>query len=75
MAARGAVAFLVDERMETNAHQQTSREGPTEWTCTYCSSAATTIRQGSPVCYQHASQLRAKVGLAGRILKKLRARY
>ena len=61
--------------MENNAYQRTTREGLTEWTCFFCSSVATTIRQGSPVCYQHASH-RAKVGwLARRILSKLRAGY
>src|SRR5262245_15211130 len=38
--------------------------GVTEWTCSYCPSVATTIRQGSAVCYHHAEQLRIKVGLA-----------
>ena len=32
-----------------------------EWTCYYCPEAATTIRQGAPVCLFHATQLR-KVG-------------
>jgi hypothetical protein len=60
--------------MEGNA-EKTSRDGPTEWTCSYCPSVATTMRKGSPVCFHHASQLRPKVGLAGRILSKLRADY
>jgi len=51
-----------------------SREGVTEWTCSYCPSVATTIRQGSAVCYHHAAQLRIKVGLAQRILSGLRTR-
>jgi hypothetical protein len=46
----------------------------TEWTCTYCPSVATTIRQGVAVCHQHAAQLRVKTGLAKRILNELRAR-
>ena len=49
-----------------------SREEFTEWTCSYCPSVATTIRQGSAVCYHHAAQLRIKVGLAQRILSGLR---
>jgi hypothetical protein len=60
--------------MENNANQRTTREGLTEWTCFFCSSVATTIREGSPVCYQHALHHR-KVGLARRILSKLRPGY
>jgi hypothetical protein len=44
-----------------------------EWRCSYCPSVATTIRQGSAVCYNHAAQLRIKVGLAKRILRRLRS--
>jgi len=51
-----------------------TRVGVTEWTCSYCPSVATTIRQGSVVCYHHAEQLRIKVGLAARILSGLRTR-
>jgi hypothetical protein len=48
------------------------KEALTEWTCHYCPEVATTIRQGSAVCYHHAAQLRLKVGLAKRILSRLR---
>jgi hypothetical protein len=46
----------------------------TEWTCSYCPSVATTIRQGVAVCHHHAAELRRKTGLARRILNELRAR-
>jgi hypothetical protein len=49
-----------------------SKSDTTEWTCSYCPSVATTIRQGSAVCYFHATQLRTKLGLAERILRALR---
>ena len=51
---------------------EAGRNRLTEWTCSYCPSVATTIRQGSAVCYHHAAQLRTKVGLAERILNGLR---
>jgi hypothetical protein len=56
--------------------QQNNMNGEkfTEWTCTYCPSVATTIRQGVVVCQDHAAQLRVKTGLAKRILNELRAR-
>ena len=50
-----------------------SEEELTEWTCSYCPSVATTIRQGLAVCYHHAAQLPVKTGLAKRILSELRA--
>jgi hypothetical protein len=59
--------------MQTN--DGPNQEGFTEWTCSYCPSVATTIRQGSAVCYHHAAQLRLKVGLAERILSGLRASH
>ena len=59
--------------LEHNAHERSSKEGLTEWTCSYCPSIATTIRQCIPVCYHHASQLRAKVGLARRIVDHFQA--
>ena len=57
----------MDEKEDLN------EEAPTEWTCSYCPSVATTIRQGLAVCYHHAAQLRVKTGLAKRILIQLRA--
>jgi hypothetical protein len=51
---------------------ETNMAGFTEWRCSYCPSVATTIRQGSAVCYHHAAQIRIKVGLAKRILSRLR---
>ena len=51
---------------------ETSMTGLHEWRCSYCPSVATTIRQGSAVCYHHAAQFRIKVGLAKRILSGLR---
>lgn len=45
----------------------------TEWTCSYCPSVATAIRQGVAVCCHHAAPLSVKTGLAGRILIQLRA--
>ena len=59
--------FLMDEKEDLNGEELT------EWTCSYCPSVATTIRQGLAVCYHHAAQLRVKTGLAKRILIQLRA--
>jgi len=59
--------FLMVEKEDLNGEELT------EWTCSYCPSVATTIRQGLAVCYHHAEQLRVKTGLAKRILNQLRA--
>ncbi len=56
-------------RMKEN---RSGSDGPTEWTCSYCPSVATTLRKGSPVCYRHALPLSPSTGLAERILSKLR---
>ena len=56
--------------MEDNA-EKISRDGPT--VTLLLPQCCPTMRQGSPVCYHHACQLRPRVGLAGRILDKLRA--
>ena len=57
----------MDEKEDLNG------EALTEWTCSYCPSIATTIRQGVAVCDHHAAQLQVKAGLAKRILIQLRA--
>ena len=46
----------MDEKEDLNGEELT------EWTCSYCPSVATTIRQGRAVCYHHATQLSVKTG-------------
>lgn len=49
----------------------TNRTEYTEWTCSQCSSVATTIREGSAVCRLHAAQP-WKAGRKWRLLRTIR---
>src|SRR5262245_66101005 len=66
-APRSAIELTRQRRVWVMENDdKTSKSDTTEWTCSYCPSVATTIRQGSAVCYFHATQLRTKLGLAER---------
>jgi hypothetical protein len=56
--------------MDHNRNDWTRSEPYTEWICQYCPSVATTIREGSAVCWLHRAQ-RRKVNWATRLLSGL----